>query len=65
MNSSVKFLVPRVTDRPFPTFDEAEELLLPVLPVPPVLLLLLLLHAASSRATAASTASAAVRGSLR
>jgi len=55
-----------VTDRPFPTFDEAEELpLLAVLPVPPVLLLLPLLHAASSRAMAGSKASAAVRGSLR
>jgi hypothetical protein len=61
----VKFLVPRVTDRPFPTFDELEELLLlPVLP-DPLVLELLLLHAASSRATAASAASSAARGSLR
>jgi hypothetical protein len=54
-----------VTDRPFPTFDELEELLLlPVLP-DPLVLELLLLHAASSRATAASAASSAARGSLR
>jgi hypothetical protein len=63
MNSSVKFLVPRVTVRPFPTFDdEPEELLLPA---PLGLLLPLLLHAASSRAMTASVASAAVRVSLR